>query len=404
MMEENAKKRPFVLFRIFAVFSRFFQPIRRAPRPRLRVKISRSAIFCFALALLYLTDGLGQSATSFLQAANRLSFLDNWDAAGPLYVMAEHLYKAEGDLRNEIYARVGRIRAQAAAYTWEEVSQSLDEQLRIPVVQADKELRLWCLATKGYVDLDLDIASAKRSWTEALQIADALGERQWAARAQGELGIISFLEGDTGTAVSLVGKALLSALATGDTGEQVRLLAMLGNGYNEVHRFQEGLWFLQHAISITKNTPGAGFPYLAYEGRATALAGSGKPAEAQRLLKEVLLTARRQNRRDEEAEVLVLLGETSTTRGDMEEAKDEFEAARRIAEDALYYPILAEAMFDEAAIYKNQGKLKAASALLMVGLQASRRLGDRYYLPRDLTALAEVRAAAKEDKGGKSAI
>lgn len=36
------------------------------------------------------------------------------------------------------------------------------------------------------------------------------------------------------------------------------------------------------------------------------------------------------------------------------------------------------------------GDTQSASAALRAGLGASRRLGDRYYVPRDLTALAEL--------------
>lgn len=45
--------------------------------------------------------------------ADRLAWLFNWPKAGPLYARAEELFEAKGGTRNEIYARVGRIRAQS---------------------------------------------------------------------------------------------------------------------------------------------------------------------------------------------------------------------------------------------------------------------------------------------------
>src|SRR5260370_39426032 len=48
-----------------------------------------------------------------LAEANRLAWLFNWPKAEPLYVRAEELFKKRGDTRNEIYTRVGRIRAPA---------------------------------------------------------------------------------------------------------------------------------------------------------------------------------------------------------------------------------------------------------------------------------------------------
>src|SRR5258708_8725324 len=46
-----------------------------------------------------------------LAEANRLAWLTNWPGAGPNYSRAEELFTKEGDTRNAIYARVGRIRA-----------------------------------------------------------------------------------------------------------------------------------------------------------------------------------------------------------------------------------------------------------------------------------------------------
>jgi len=42
-----------------------------------------------------------------LDRANYLSWLNNWNAAGPLYARAEVLFRADGDTRNELYARIG---------------------------------------------------------------------------------------------------------------------------------------------------------------------------------------------------------------------------------------------------------------------------------------------------------
>jgi len=91
-----------------------------------------------------------------LAEANRLAWLFNSPKAGPLYIRAEQLFKERGDTRNEIYARVGRIRAQAETMSWVDVSQMLAQQLNIPVVKNDPGLRLWCLAAKGYTDLEIN--------------------------------------------------------------------------------------------------------------------------------------------------------------------------------------------------------------------------------------------------------
>jgi hypothetical protein len=124
---------------------------------------------------------------ALLEEANRLAWLFNWPKAEPLYVRAEELFREKRDTRNETYARVGRIRAQSERMSWVDVSDMLGQQLEIPVVKSDSELRLWCLAAKGYTDLEINPVSAKHAWTEAETIAHQLGEVQWEARAKGEL-------------------------------------------------------------------------------------------------------------------------------------------------------------------------------------------------------------------------
>jgi len=128
-----------------------------------------------------------------LAEANRLAWLFNWPKAEPLYIRAEQLFKEKGDTRNEIYARVGRIRAHAEMMSWVDVSEMLTRQLDIPVVRGDPRLKLWCLAAKGYTDLEINPVSAKRAWTEAQGIAETLREAQWEARARGERGFGSTL-------------------------------------------------------------------------------------------------------------------------------------------------------------------------------------------------------------------
>src|SRR5262249_14694864 len=176
-----------VVFLALAVISRRYIWLYLSRKPALRPPVA---------------DLLGDPAVSrspelLLREANRLAWLSNWPKAEPLYVRAEELFRGKGDTRNEIYARIGRIRAQSETMSWYDVSGMLARQLEISVVKSDPRLRLWCLAAKGYTDLEINPSSAKRAWTEARGIARNLGEAEWEARATGELGIITFLEGDS---------------------------------------------------------------------------------------------------------------------------------------------------------------------------------------------------------------
>lgn len=68
------------------------------------------------------------------------------------YMLApKNCFEGRETTRNEIYARVGRIRTESE--------------------KADMQLQLWCLAAKGYTDLEINPTSAKGAWTEAQTIA-----------------------------------------------------------------------------------------------------------------------------------------------------------------------------------------------------------------------------------------
>jgi hypothetical protein len=85
-----------------------------------------------------------------LLGANRLYWLNNGPKAGPLYARAETLFASRGDARNALYAKIGRLRSEAEAMSFMELSRFLNEQLHNPIVSNDPKLRLWCLIAKGY--------------------------------------------------------------------------------------------------------------------------------------------------------------------------------------------------------------------------------------------------------------
>ena len=334
-----------------------------------------------------------------LAEANRLAWLFNWPRAEPLYARAEELFKSKRDTRNEIYARVGRIRAQSETMSYVDVSQMIQKELDEPATKADPELRLWCLVQKGYTDLEINAASAKRAWLEAQTLADSLGEKQWEARAEGELGIIAFLEGDSKRASTMVGDALLSTMASGDLGGQVRTLEMLGNGFNEVRRYGEALAFFERAIKRSRDNPDCGFPYMAYEGKGWALAGEGKLDEAESVLDYALSTAIQNEKYGHQSQILINKGELALRLGRREDAVKLLERGGDLGRQHTFYRMAAQAMLDLARIYRDDGNLRSAEDRAAIGVDVSRKVGDRYYLPRDLTVLADLKARQGDSIG-----
>ena len=327
-----------------------------------------------------------------VRAAGRYYWLNNGPAAGPLYARAEHLFLEKGDARNALYAKIGRLRSNAEAMSFFDLSRFLAEQLETPLVRQDKELRLWCLIAKGYTDIEIDYRATKRDWLEARGIAKDLGQKPWVTRADGELGLVAFLEGNPGRAARLLGGALLSTMTSGDVAGQVRFLELSGRGFLEVNRHAEALRFFNRAIKLANAEKDCGLPFMAYEGKAQALVGMGKADKAKTVLDDALTKARSQEKRGHEAAILILLGNVAEQLGDKKQAIAYLDNAGQIATNVQFYRTEADAMFELARLYRDSGDMATAEARATQGLAASRSVGDRYYLPRNLTILADLKA------------
>jgi CHAT domain-containing protein len=331
-------------------------------------------------------------ANALLAEATHFYWLNNGPKADPLFARAEKLFAAEGDSRNELYAKVGRLRSEAEAMSFVELSSILNEQLQNPIVQNDSRLRLWCLVAKGYTDIEIDYRASKRDWLEARDVAKSLGENQWVTRASGELGLIAFLEGNPGRAARLLGGALLSTITNGDIAGQVRFLEVLGRGFEEVNRHAEALKFFERAIKLAEADPDCGLPFMGYEGRAQALVSLGRTEEARSVLESTLAKARSEEKRGHEAELLIHLGRLAAQTGNRQQALTYLEDAGQFATSLQFYRVEADAMYELAQLYGDAGDLATAEARATQGVTASQQVGDRYYVPRNLTILANLKA------------
>src|SRR5207245_5191130 len=93
-----------------------------------------------------------------------------------------------------------------------------------------------------------------------------------------------------------------------------------------------------------------------------------------------------------EAQLLVLLGRLTAQNGDSRQAITYLEGASQFATQVQFFRMKADAMFELAKLYRDSGDLAAADARATQGLAASQRVGDRYYVPRNLTVLAALKA------------
>jgi tetratricopeptide (TPR) repeat protein len=193
-------------------------------------------------------------------------------------------------------------------------------------------------------------------------------------------------------AATMVGDALLSAMASGDVGGQVRYLEMLGNGFNEAKRYGEALAFFERAIKTSSANPDAGFPFMAFEGESASLVSQGKVSEAKDKLERALSVARENQKLGHATMIFKLLGELAVHTGDRQAAMQYLKQSGDLAQKYKFYRTVGQSMIDLAGLYREAGDLQSAEESATLGVEASRRVGDRYYLPRDLTVLADLKA------------
>ena len=89
---------------------------------RIRVRAKAAPVVALILAVLIgggtpfkdATNALrSTNASLVLAAADHFYWLNNGPAAAPLYARAEELFSQNGDKRNELHAKIGRLRCEA---------------------------------------------------------------------------------------------------------------------------------------------------------------------------------------------------------------------------------------------------------------------------------------------------
>src|SRR6267378_302737 len=215
-------------------------------------------------------------AKELLARAVHLADLYNWADAAPAFTEAEKLFASAGDQRNTLYARLGRIRSniEREQRTLPMVSAQLAEELEDnPLLQNDKELRMFCLVVKGDIDTETNTGAMRQDWEQVEALARDLGNTKWQYRALAQLGIAAFYDADLETARQDLGTALAAATKAEDAGAQIRFLTILANGLVHSKMYEPALAYIENAIKIATATPDAGYQFPVQEIRIAALIG-----------------------------------------------------------------------------------------------------------------------------------
>ncbi len=326
-----------------------------------------------------------------LAEANRYYWGHNLPAAIPLYQQAEMLFSQASDRRDALYAKIGLIRTQDQT-SFPDISAFIASQLQTPLVGHDPFLRLWCLGVKGDADQETNVAAAERDWNQVKTLATRLGQKEWANRATGELGIGAYLHGDYRQAAALMKTALVTAALEGDDGTEVRYLELVGNGMNGLNRHAEAMIFLDRAIRIAKHDGYVGTPFMALEGKAEALAATGHQARAEALVKSTLAEVQREKMWEHEGQDLLILGEMAANSGHPVDARKYLKSAVESAKRMGLYRVVAQCYLDLAELSQDTGNLQEAANKTEQGVRYFGMVGDTIYLPRSLDALAALKA------------
>lgn len=337
------------------------------------------------------------TAGEHLQRALYFSDLYNWRAARPYFVMAQQMFEEAGDKRNSLYARLGAIRSGAEPAPLPKLSYMLDQELiDDPLLQSDKELRMFALIVKGDFDGESDTPAMRRDWTEVASIAHFLGNTKWQCRAQGQLGFADFYDGDLPGAQRNVAQALIGATKGGDIGGQIFYLSATATGLVVQGMNDEANVYASRAIALAEANPDAGFPMIAHQARLSAMVQAGHVTAAEQELKMLFARPEAQASHDQLSELNSMAAQIDRSRGDLHGAIAHLREAVRHSEiegDTHSLPDFQSQLSD---LYRLTGDLSEAEVLARRAADSAQSLGYIPQIPKLLNVLAQIQVSRKE--------
>jgi CHAT domain-containing protein len=327
---------------------------------------------------------------ALLQRALQFADMYNWHASRPYFTRAEKLFEASGDKRNALYAHIGAIRAGASRAPITELSYQLAQELATnPILQSDKELRMFCLIVKGDYDGEIDVPAMRRDWTEVAALAKELGNGKWQYRAQGQLGFADFYEGDLASAQRKVGTALMAAAIAGDVGAQIFYLSATANGLLSQQMNEQAIQYAQRAIALAESSPDAGYPVLAQHARLLSRVQMGRVEGARSELATLLTRARAQNDPYQIADLYSTASLVSRAQKDIPGAIGYLNEALQYAE-AGYGSPTSQIQSDLSDLYRLGGDSSKAEELARNAAESAQAAGNIPRVPSALHRLAQV--------------
>ena len=366
--------------------------------PRGALSRQRQAGICVLLIVLIRVwslplhaQSVSRSPTDILQRALHLADLYNWAGAANDFATAEQMFMAAGDQRNALYARLGKIRSTIERRSLPATSAELEAELDSnPLLQTDKQLRMFCLIVKGDIDGEFNSGAMRQDWERVQALARESRDKKWQYRSLAQLGLAAFYDGDLPTATKNVSTALVEATANADIGARIRFLSAIGVGFVQSKMYEQALSYFENALKIANTMPDAGYQFATNEGKLEALIALGQLETAQRLADEILRHAREDNRPGQEADTLILASQIALARKDKAAALSALTRSLAVTETAGLARQLAEVQSQLADIYRDQGNLDEAEHFAELAAESTQESGDAWAVPRRLQSLAEL--------------
>lgn len=348
------------------------------------------------------------SPEALLERADKMSWLNSWIAAAPLYHHAELQFKQEHLPSKALYARVSQMPAHSeSAATLPSQIATLRYDLSLPEAH-DPETRLRILTVLGMLEVNYDSGMARDTWAQVETLATRRHHFLLASRAIGEQGIAAFLLGDIATAIKNVVKAWTVAKVA-DPAAQVRYASVYGTGLVELHKYKEALGPLNEAIRVAAKTRGVAYPSIAITAKIEALSGLGKNKDALALAATEMQKVSAYHLTEHLYELYQTRADVYERMGNWPQAISDLTRSGQYAKQLLYWRGLIQADGSLASAYLHQGALQPALAAINEGIDANRKIPDElYFAPKNLAIKAEIMARlgnvkASNDLYGKSA-
>src|SRR5262245_54224920 len=231
----------------------------------------RDGIVSLLLITCCLSLAAGSDPGALLTEADRLAGLGNWVKAQTLYAQAEQDFHSRGDVKQELYAKFGRLHRDIETGSYAAVGEEIEKDLQNLAVQSDPGLHIRALSLKGFIDLNTNTAAAQEDFSQILALAKSINDQKWENRAAGELGIISGINGDIGTAGMALFKAMNTASALHDLAGEISFATWLANGMAVHGMADRAISLLDRPLELVRQNFDAGFPVQLYIAKIRAL-------------------------------------------------------------------------------------------------------------------------------------